>query len=128
METTTQTAVKIEELRVGNWIYLMHGSFGYKPHQVSPTLLFHNAKVTERLTFSKPIPLTPEILVKCGFELDEGRYLKPVGSNISIAFRDDIYLTYDSDCASFDEELGKYLHQLQNLYFALTGEELTINL
>lgn len=133
METSitalNKVSVKIEELRVGNWIYLMHGSLGYKLHRVSPTLLFKNAKVTERLIFSKPIPITTEILEKAGFEVREQKnwyFKKPNAQSQTMElFIDDSGCHYAD--GAFSPELT-YLHQLQNLYFSLVGEELQISL
>jgi len=71
------------------------------------------------------IPLTPEILEKAGFEkgdigydnYEKGYYTVMVrGQGITISNRHGYLATI------------KYLHQLQNLYFALTGEELPIEL
>jgi len=90
---------------------------------------------TEKLEYLQPIPLTPEILEKCGFENDNvfEKMFKYLNKSI-----------YDTDKLTFRKEEGFicfdgikyrtllkhiiYLHQLQNLYFALTGEELTVNL
>ena len=79
-----------------------------------------------------PIPLTPEILEKAGFSKGEKWFIHQV-----------YYRNYFDLCVNRNEiiygqktEHGfdkrsiniKYLHQLQNLYFALTGEELPIEL
>lgn len=80
--------------------------------------------------YFKPIQLTEEILLKCGFEK---------GSNI---IGDCYYIEHDFGVSDFVLNITKtsnfeiyeldlkidYLHQLQNLYFALTNEELTVNL
>jgi len=76
-----------------------------------------------------PIPLTPEILEKCGFEKVKSPYEE--------AETDDFFLTpLYFDMANTSIKInGVYqkinypesLHQLQNLYHALTGEELTYN-
>lgn len=79
----------------------------------------------------KPIPLTPEILEKCGLkngnsELDRNvfystnKHLAQFSVNISGSFG--IYVGVFIALRSVHLE---YLHQLQNLYFALTNEELT---
>jgi len=68
----------------------------------------------------KPIPITEEWLLKAGFEKDETDWW----------YIDDFGVKrYDNDCFVFYtlNTIIKFLHQLQNLYFALTGEELTIN-
>lgn len=84
-----------------------------------------------------PIPLTPEWLERCGFEAfnNEGIYARKFHAQGEL-----ILFSTDSPVAkSNDFPPGKiyymfssvahfidHLHQLQNLYFALTGEELTI--
>jgi hypothetical protein len=75
------------------------------------------------LTKVKPIPLTEEWLLKFGYE-------KPA----IVWIGDKFYLgTYDRDKTLWHCALRKnngclcdirYVHQLQNLYFALTNEEL----
>jgi len=70
--------------------------------------------------FIEPVILTEDILLKCGF-IDRGSKLFDLG-----------YFTYNLIGNTFwmgQESIRCYsLHQLQNLYFALTGEELTIKL
>jgi hypothetical protein len=69
------------------------------------------------------IPLTKSILLKCGFKFDCD--LKKSLVNTGIWFNiDNMEATYLS------QKLIriKYVHQLQNLYFALTGKELQVNL
>ena len=68
----------------------------------------------------EPIPLTEEWLVKFGFERNK---LNNGWKGMKV------YLSqYSNDKRIwYDNELDlKSVHQLQNLYFALTGEELTI--
>lgn len=60
-----------------------------------------------------PIPLTEEILLECGLDT-----IDPI-----------LICNSDSDCVYLsDLPHVKYLHQLQNLYFALRGEELNVEL
>jgi len=73
---------------------------------------------------SDPIPITPEILVKAGF----------VAGSDSLYYKDSKFTVYNrfgnfglvGGGLSWNE--FKYVHQLQNLHFALTGEELTFEL
>jgi hypothetical protein len=66
---------------------------------------------------AKPIPLTEEWLVKFGFEgWDKGDYTMNL-SNANF-YKLPIWQPLAKNI--------KHVHQLQNLYFALTGEELTI--
>lgn len=85
------------------------------------------------------IPVTPEILEKCGFESDVTEMYelclnqKDESPFIRIypKYNMDYYLHNDDGDHCDDIKLLKppqYLHQLQNLYFALTGEELTVQL
>lgn len=88
-----------------------------------------------------PIPITPEILEKCGFEAsDEKNYLRHPSIPVMIEFFyngdfvSPIMLSRGINSSSEDKyqlcfsQQCRHLHQLQNLYFALTGEELTVNL
>ena len=68
--------------------------------------------------FIQPIPLTDEWLVKFGFEKD-GTWFTKSGFGISI---DNLKWQMKGYIATFDKCL--YVHQLQNLYFALTGQDL----
>lgn len=73
------------------------------------------------------IPLTPEILEKCGFEKDYTGYRHTSQFSIYIT-KDGYFMPAWMDKAVwpyplFDKKM-EYLHQFQNLYHALTGEEL----
>ena len=76
------------------------------------------------------IPLTEEILLKCGFKA-ESNYDNFIFNKIEISSC--IRVISTNERKSF-WLVGKYeipiefLHQLQNLYFALTNEELILNL
>lgn len=80
-----------------------------------------------------PIPLTPEILEKAGFEKKryndfyfcycKGDFVFPYDGKYFF------YCTYnETGLFGYSEEVEIMVHQLQNLYFALTGEELQIDL
>ena len=76
----------------------------------------------------KPIPLTEEILLKCGFKKDTKGVLvlnKNIYSLILWGGEVSVYLKIDESVLSIEIN---YLHQLQNLYFALSGQELEVNL
>ena len=63
----------------------------------------------------QPIKLTKDWLIKFGFVKEECFYYKN-----GVAIEDDFTLE------GFGDVELKYVHQLQNLYFALTGEELVV--
>ena len=72
-----------------------------------------------------PIPITEEMLLKCGFEcyeFDNGEPNQYRFKSRLIVIRNGFFYDYGADVKI------EFVHQLQNLYFALTGEELPINL
>ena len=74
----------------------------------------------------KPIPLTEEWLEKFGFEKDEnGLYKLFNQSEVPILLNEDLN-GWTCDGINFSINNTQYVHQLQNLYFALKGEELTL--
>jgi hypothetical protein len=72
-----------------------------------------------------PLPLTEEWLIKFGFESFHKRDFKKKGLFITTYFATPQTLVDDDFGNKRVLEL-KYVHQLQNLYFALTNEELTM--
>lgn len=117
--------VNANELRLGNWI-----SYNGKYYEVDEIWfdLDEGAYYTQdfNINFISPIPLTEELLLKCGFERNK-TYKRYFYNGISISkYEGEKYFVFDG--WRFRAIDIKYLHQLQNLYFILTGEELTINL
>lgn len=111
--------MKSSEVRIGNY-YL---EFGVELKQVE-----FLRKDTVIIDFN-PIPLTEEWLLKFGFEL-----LCRKSTN---GFKNTIFSMRNPSWSLMELDKGYgvnfwqgnnllYVHQLQNLYFALTGEELTI--
>jgi hypothetical protein len=138
--------IKANDLRVGNKVYYNTGE-SIEVHTIDSV----DIKLAEQynLLFNanhSPIPLTEEWLIKMGFSLysSEGRYLITPNNEIEllITLESDNENTYcyidiyqhidkeDDEGAEivFLTKENYYLHQLQNLYYALTNEELTINL
>ncbi len=77
-------------------------------------------------TFSayEPIPLTEEWLLKFGFT-DEEDYLElEIHESLSIIYVGYLALMLDGVIIQINDVNSDKVHQLQNLYFALTGEEL----
>lgn len=79
---------------------------------------------TSSIDIIKPIELTEEWLIKFGF------YKKNGYGFINITMKGGLYNSLNNDCYIYNYyglQLNcKYVHQLQNLYFALTGSELTV--
>ena len=120
--------MKATELRIGNLVFA--DLYGEKEILVESICSINNDvfnSTTGEIPFSslKPIPLTEEWLLKFGFELKIGNYhLENFRFNISNPMNYDGFLFCDG--YSVLTEKIKHVHQLQNLYFALTGEELTL--
>jgi len=128
-----------KELRIGNWVN-KNGYFRQILGVHSNSVIIMN---TPPLTLTKsmdihinkiePIPLTEEILLKCGFkDIYNKMWLILEGSpNIEInksTFQVSVWETINDETEGIYLNNIKYLHQLQNLYFALTGKELNITL
>jgi len=144
--------INANELRLGNYIlylgelYVVNG-LKYEnnnPHKYRIMFTTLNGKISNGKTqnWIDPIPLNSEILQKCGFCWVDGFLsIDLKHARMRLAFcngvRDKMTLfqfqglTYDS-AKEFPMHFGSnhpcFLHDLQNLYFALTGEELKVNL
>lgn len=125
--------IKANELRIGNLVL----SSGY-PLRIDSIGKWYVTADVGMLTYMyeiiEPIPLTPEILGKAGLS-EIGRIRLADRRFLEIDPRLDtnrVFLTELNTHSYIDTILLpieiEYLHQLQNLYFALTGEELTISL
>ena len=128
--------MKLQELRIGNYVRF---SFETSKTAIVKGLVdgkVHYEKEDGKLNviiapYIEPIPLTNEWLLKLGFVKHEQGYSIESGrqgfimdlaqdTDWIILYRDDIGCRYNS-LIFLD-----YVHQLQNLYFALTGEELKL--
>ncbi len=121
--------IKANELRVGN---LITRSVFPDTFCVVNWGIIKDLELHEKNNYT-PILLTPEILKKCRFKVDcFGEYT--LTDNLYFNLNGEVYYSYweGSDDRGGTEKGVisniKTLHQLQNLYFALTGEELIINL
>lgn len=132
--------IAANELRIGNWVthFGNYGKIESIKKDFGNYLVYgklNNCDFGNVIDAIQPIPLTPEILEKCGFEIHSKysfwNFITKNGFAISMWME-------DKPCAGFEIKgvcywgegftEVKHLHQLQNLYFALTGQELTVNL
>lgn len=117
--------MKASELRIGNLVSYRSNTVVIDTLSSSDQCIIidrYFKYAEQHLTNIKPIPLTEEWLVKFGFNnlnLNCSNYMFELIHNDMIGYRFSIEGQY-----GYPEI--KYVHQLQNLYFALTGEELTI--
>lgn len=121
------------ELRIGNYISIGGNKMVEIVEVGSFTIRYlddtynDNFRAFLGYDYLKPIELTEEILLKCGFFYDSDVDTFKI-SNYPMQL--DSYGFYGYMFIMFGEGLCliKYLHQLQNIYFALTGKELKIKL
>lgn len=75
-----------------------------------------------------PIPLTEDVLLKCGF--DENMVLSTNNGELRYYGNGRMDIGGDDSCTTSMVFMSdcKYLHQLQNLFYALTNQELEIEL
>ena len=121
--------MEAKELRIGNWVNLFKGVNDngaiWKYYYIDSGYDIYKLDENDCGDI-EPIPLTPEILEKCGFaktNMADGykRYTKQ-GVSIDLPYFEFVYNDGDSNVEI------KHLHQLQNLVHALTGEELEVTL
>lgn len=138
--------IQASDLRIGNKLFVekcgIVDVLGIEQHSKDGDILYiwapgmefkHRVKLAEATS----IPLTPEILEKAGFD---GKIIL-VGEKCVcsydwhlISYNSIVHLAYDYDDGAYHSHNAehnydiKHLHQLQNVYFALTGQELNINL
>jgi hypothetical protein len=121
--------IQANELRIGNWIkhdpsYVENQNFIVSDIRTYREKTVNGIEIDDCL----PIPLTEKILLKAGF----------IKKRISLTFNEFSFYNEDLENVYIDLDQGqclsgicikvKYLHQLQNLYFALTGIELQFKL
>lgn len=126
--------INVRELRVGNLVLIKDGTeyenFIWVVSSVSEQGVQLKCEIglaSPEIENVYPIELTDAILLKCGFKsgkLEHG----------------DLYFYWNSQTVSYgvladnlndiliDNSSIKYLHQLQNIYYALTGKELEVKL
>ena len=123
--------MKATDFRLKNLVHV----YGIET-EITPTHLQNIQNANEKgkvIVDMTPIPLTEEWLIKMGFEKHNSYYLSPNKSSVE-GFVD--ILCFDLENLSFIVDMSEYsgwtvdckfVHTLQNLYYALTNEELTIN-
>lgn len=111
-----KSLTEIESLKAGKWTYSVSLDHLYKEENT------YYDSYSQFIKFLKPIPLTEEWLLNLGciktgdvFHLDDYILLKKKTIELCI-YIDGFYVLSEIE----------YVHQLQNLYFALKGKELCI--
>jgi hypothetical protein len=126
-------SIAANELRIGNWVNLTKWKGETVTHQIREIV------IQDEFKDCSPITLTTEILEKCGFDYKvngfnhefrrgkcEGEYLDYLLLNRHEPSSYYKLIHVMGEVVLVDKIY--YLHQLQNLYFALTNTELIVNL
>ena len=120
-----------QELRIGN--YVEYGGVINKVYLLSH--LYFQVESTDIPTFTanknraaQPIPLTEEWLFKFGFKKVKSDYEEAETWDFYFGI---LYFDMANNSVKINGQyclfnIPEHVHQLQNLYFALTGEELTL--
>jgi hypothetical protein len=129
--------MKTEEIRIGNYLdrngLMEVFQISAKSHMPSIRIYDHVNKCYIDHSFNlqsfNPIPLTEEWLLKFGFAKNSVSrypfYWHEWGTNgVQIIRYSDIYQKYVFELGAGLDKVLDHVHQLQNLYFALTSEEL----
>ena len=117
--------MEASELRIGNYVNDRFDSQVIVCDITHTGINLNYGYSTISINELKPIPLTEEWLLRFGFVKIRGLHLckgYSLNSGEYLVYIDDrgVYLKTNKNI------FIKYVHQLQNLYFALTGEELTL--
>lgn len=118
--------MKANELRIGNLIIDEHGTVSNIVEITDyDRIAVGNNRVVKDLSNCEPIPLTEEWLLNFGFR---DHIININDLEFSLLIKNKLLVIVHNDepkglCIDIE-----FVHQFQNIYFALNGEELTIKL
>ncbi len=149
--------IDAKELRIDNYVHLINSDTFYRITEIGYSEIeyprYEASGISSEAVFRtyienlNPIPITEELLLKSGFKKIRNRITFRIVPRISYELKykpkdrnDACFLVFVKDNGEFnhvvpadnDKECSfvpiKSIHQLQNLYFAMTGKELEVNL
>lgn len=124
-----QSVLKENDLRIGNFIKVISSTKKFDSY-ITQAKGYDIVRIEEK-SFTywnyEPIILTEEWLLKFGYGKKHDIYYKN-NSLLRFIGNEVFYSRGEIDDAEFQEYITsvKYVHELQNLHFALTGNELTV--
>ena len=120
--------MKPEELRIGNIVsvYGKHQKVIQVAEEFIDTEDYGGARFDREII--EGVLLTEDLLMKNGFSKDDAGYLFMDLKKESFIGSGQLGIEFLDAEENVLSECYKHVHQLQNLYFALTGKELTFNL
>ena len=129
------------ELRIGNYIYddenvivkverIDSKRYNDWNGEGNPPVLFSiNGSIYESDIINS-IPLTEEILLKCGFKYENGEYVRGLWKLLPDFPKEEVIgyglFIKGLEWRRINQNSIKYVHQLQNLFFTITGYELGV--
>ena len=113
-----------KEVRIGNLFKDKYSSKIIKVNGITENDIYFSGNFTKEWQ-AVPIEITEEWLLKFGFKVDYGCIILSTNRGV---------ITIEEDLAEISSVIThngfmapcRYVHELQNLYFALTGKELEI--
>lgn len=113
LQILIENEMEAKNLRIGNTVLDVTGFLDLEPND------FVDKPLMRRIT---PIQLSPDWMEGLGFEWDGERWFHKAEDWIMIDPSDNMVRLWDG---WLNREI-KYVHELQNLFFTLTGEELEL--
>jgi hypothetical protein len=116
------------ELRIGNIIFYKKNN---EVHEVTLNTFYWISESVDELSDYEPVPLTEEWLLKFGFVKNEANWWKkqvrvvPIGDYTEFCVYEKLDAFSYQTCMWCNSHI-KHVHGLQNVFHALTGQELTI--
>lgn len=144
---TRKNDMKPTELRIGNLV--MYNGEVVRVEQITKEKIgYHRHKGETRMNYARlfeiePIPITEELLLKIGFKKKRDGYLHYSDHNDEFSIKFDLgyaFIEYANLCFNPEDvtetNYGSilefpntlHLHTLQNIWYLLTGKELTLQL
>ncbi len=123
--------MKANELRIGNCVKTQIHGVGAVEAISETKILYSSNYDSLNIEYFEPIPLTEERLLRFGFIkndwTDNGKIIYYGWQNGTVLLETDSnnsFFVLDGKHGEFNNI--EHVHQIQNLYFALTNKELTI--
>ena len=109
-----------KDLRIGNLVKYKHLS------ESSSISAIDISQISDNNSNVEPIPITEEWCIKFGFQKDlENTIYKNINKHCFLCYDNNIVLLLEEENNWCITKI-KYVHELQNLYFALTFDELKL--
>lgn len=129
--------MNIKELRIGNYFYEENSKQIIKVIELKENSMTFSGKFSVKWQ-AKPIKLTKKLLLNLGFSFAENKSNLMGKRVLGIWIKDNMFSLYDNSETIINDVFGfgltikeveiKYVHQLQNLYFDMIGEELELTI